>query len=203
LPGSAERGDLRLTPRMPPPVLQSESQASWLGSIVGWLCLFLAAGFYGAVHLSPRLLTMVKLQHEYDTNQLRLVSLEEQLQGLGRMARALEDDPDFAAAMARSEFTADRPGEQRIALEPHLTQQPHDLAPHLDVPEPPWPWYTPFLKVVVEYRPLNNALLIAAALLMLFAFIPLHGTAVTVIGGRTVTYTTGLFGFFRNRYYHR
>lgn len=188
--------------RMPPPNVQSESQASWLSSVVGWVCLFLAAGCYATVHISPRLLTMVKLQHEFDTNQLRLVSLEEQLQGLTRIAQALEHDPEFAAAMARSEFTADRPGEQRIAVEPHLTQQPNDLAPQLEVVEPPWPWYTPFLKTVVEYRPLNNGLLFASALLMLFAFIPLHGTTVTTIGGRTVTYTTGLFGFLKNRYYH-
>lgn len=146
---------------------------------------------------------MVKLQHEYDTNQLRLVSLEEQVQGLGRMARALESDPDFAAAMARSEFTADRPGEQRIAVEPHLTQQPHDLAPQLEVPEPSWPWYTALLKVIVEYRPVNTGLLVASAILVIIAFIPLHGTTVIVIGGRTVTYTTGLLGFFKNRYYHR
>ena len=186
---------------MPTPAPQSESHASWLGSIAGWLCLFLAAGFYGAIHLSPRLLTMVKLQHEYDTNQLRLVSLEEQVQGLGRMARALEHDPDFAAAMARSEFTADRPGEQRIPVEPHLTQQPHDLAPHLEVPEPGWPWYTTLLKVIVEYRPVNTGLLVASAILVILAFVPLHGTTVMVIGGRTVTYTTGLLGFFKNRYY--
>lgn len=185
---------------MPTPAPQSESQTSWLGSVVGWSFLFLAVACYGAVHLSPRLLTMVKLQHEYDTNQLRLISLEEQLQGLGRMARALEDDPEFAAAMARSEFTADRPGEQRISVEPHLTQQPHDLAPQLEVPPPPWPWYTPLLRFVVEFRPLNTGLLVTSAVLMLCAFIPLHGTAVTVIGGRTVTYTTGLFGFLKNRY---
>lgn len=187
---------------MPHAHTQSETQASWLGSVVGWMCLFLAAASYGAVHLSPRLLTMVKLQHEFDTNQLRLVLLENQLQELDRMAQALEQDPEFAAAMARSEFTADRPGEQRIAVEPHLTQQPHDLSPQLEVPEPPWPWYTPLLKLVVDYRPLNTGLLVAAAFLILFAFVPLHGTAVMVIGGRTVTYTTGLFGFFKNRYYH-
>lgn len=180
---------------------QAESQASWISSVVGWLCLFLAAGFYGAVHLSPRLLTMVKLQHEYDTNHLRLVSLENQLQTLGHMAKALEDDPDFAAAMARVEFSADRPGEQRIAVEPHLTQEPHALAPQLDVEEPPWPWYTPLLKLVVEYRNVNTGLLLAAAGLVLFSFVPLHGTSVIVIGGRTVTYTTGLLGFLKNRYY--
>lgn len=185
-----------------PTAAQAESQASWISSVVGWLCLFLAAGFYGAVHLSPRLLTMVKLQHEYDTNHLRLVSLEGQLQKLDHMAKALEDDPDFAAAMARVEFSADRPGEQRIPLEPHLQQEPHALAPQLDVVEPAWPWYTPFLKLVVEYDKVNSGLLLAAAALVLFSFIPLHGTSVIVIGGRTVTYTTGLFGFLKNRYYH-
>ena len=169
--------------------------------MLGWLCLFLAAGFYGTVHLAPRLLTMVRLQHEYDTNHLRLVSLENQLQVLGRMAKALEHDPDFAAAMARVEFSADRPGEQRIAVDPHLTQETRDLAPQLDVTEPPWPPYTPFLKFVVEYRSVNTGLLIAAAVLALCAFIPLHGTSVTVIGGRTVTYTTGLLGFLKSRYY--
>jgi hypothetical protein len=123
------------------------------------------------------------------------------LQKLGHMAQALEDDPDFAAAMARVEFSADRPGEQRIALEPHLTQEPHALAPQLDVIEPPWPWYTGLLKLVVEHDRVNSGCLLAAAGLMLFAFIPLHGTSVTVIGGRTVTYTTGLLGFLKNRYY--
>lgn len=181
---------------------QPEPQAGWIGSIVGWLCLFLAAGFYGTVHLSPRLLTHVRLQHEYDTQHLRLVSLEEQLQVLGRMSQALEHDPDFAAAMARVEFSADRPGEQRIAVEPHLTQEPHALAPRLTVTEPPWPWYTPALKFVVEYRSVNSGFLLAAAALALLAFIPLHGTSVGMIGGRTVTYSTGLYGFLKNRYFH-
>lgn len=185
-----------------PPAPQSESTASGLSSFVGWACLFLAAGCYGTVHLAPRLVTMLKLQHEYDTNQARLVSLEDQLQSLSRMAKALETDPEFAATMARSEFTAERPGEQRIEVEPHLAQQPHDLGPHLDVPEPPWPWYTPFAKAVVESPPLNNGILTASACLMLLAFIPLHGTTVSTIGGRTVTYTTGLYGFLKNRYYH-
>jgi len=144
---------------------------------------------------------MVKLRHEYDTNQLRLVSLEGQLQSLGKMANALETDPDFAAELARVDFPTDQPGVQHIPVEPHLAQDPRAFNPKLDVPEPPWPWYTPVLKSVVENRKLNTTLLGCAAGFMLLAFIPLRFQTVRVIGGRTVTYTTGIVGFLRDRYY--
>ena len=177
-----------------------EAQPGWFGSILGWACLFLAAASYGTVHLTPRLWTMVKLQQEYDTNQLRLVSLERQLSDLDQMAKALETDAEFAAALARVEFPHDQPGVQRIPVEPHLAQDPRDFNPKLDVPEPAWPWFTPLLKHVVENPKFNNSLLASAALFTLMAFIPLRFQAARVIGGRTVTYTTGLIGFLRQRY---
>ncbi|MDB5390766.1 MAG: hypothetical protein JWM11_6412 [Planctomycetaceae bacterium] len=179
----------------------SESQPSWFGSFIGWTCLFLAATCYGTVHLAPRLWTMVKLQHDYDTNQLRLVSLEGQLHDLGKMADALETDRDFAQALARVDFPAERPGVQHIAVEPHLSQDPRNFNAKLDVPEPPWPWYASALKSIIENRGLNTILLCCAAFFALLAFIPLHFQIVRVIGGQTVTYTTGLVGFLKNRYY--
>jgi hypothetical protein len=180
----------------------SETQPSWFASVLGWTCLFLAATCYGTVHLTPRLWTMTKLQHDYDTNQLRLVSLEGQLHDLGKMADALETDRDFTKALARVDFPADQPGVQRIDVEPHLAQDPRAFNPKLDVPEPPWPWYSSTLKAVVENRQFNTTLLASAAFFGMLAFIPLHFQIVRVIGGQTVTYTTGLVGFLRNRYYH-
>lgn len=179
----------------------SEPQPSWFGSLLGWLCLLLAATCYGSVHLAPRLWTMVKLQHEYDTNQLRLVSLETQLQNLSKMADALETDPAFTAELARVEFPFDQPGVQSFPVEPHLAQDPRALNAKLEVPEPPWPWYTPMLKAMIENHRLNTNLLLLAASFTFLAFIPLRFHVVRKIGGKTVTYTTGLIGFLKDRYY--
>jgi hypothetical protein len=161
----------------------------------------MAAACYGTVHLTPRLWSLVKLQHEYDSNQLRLVSLEGQLQHLGKMADALETDPDFTQALARSEFPSDDPHVQRIAVEPHLAQDPRAFNAKLEVPEAPWPLYAPILKAIVENRQLNTTVLCCAAFFAMLAFIPLKFQIARVIGGQTVTYTTGLIGFLRNRYY--
>lgn len=144
---------------------------------------------------------MVKLQHEYNTNQLRLVSLEGQLQDLGKMADALETDREFTRELARVDFPADQPGVQRIDVEPHLAQDPRAFNLKLEVPDPGWPWYTSPLKSIVENRSLNTTFLVCAAFFAMLAFIPLHFQIVRVIGGQTVTYTTGVFGFLRNRYY--
>jgi hypothetical protein len=179
----------------------SETQPSWFGSLLGWTCLFLAATCYGTVHLTPRLWSMVKLQHEYDTNQIRLVSLESQLHHLGKMADALEKDPDFAKELARVDFPAVQPGVQHIAVEPHLAQDPRAFNAKIEVPEAPWPLYAPILKSCVENRQLNTILLGCAAFFAMLAFIPLKFQIVRVIGGQTMTYSTGLIGFLKNRYY--
>ena len=79
--------------------------------------LLLAAAVYAVVSLSPKLLALVLIKNEYDSNQARLVELEKQVERMGEIANALENDPAFNAAMARADFERERPGEQRIPVD--------------------------------------------------------------------------------------
>lgn len=180
--------------------LHVEPNTTPLASFLGWLCLILAALLFAVVHLAPRLMTSIRLEQEYETNHLRLVSLEHQLKELEGFAAALESDPEFTAAVARVEFPTHHPDEQRIIVEPHLAQEPRAAAPNLRVTPAPWPWYTPFVRAVIEDQRLNTGMLFGSAMLVMLAFVPLEGKIVRVIGGRTIHQTTGLLSYLRDRY---
>jgi len=149
----------------------AEPAGAWIGAWICWLCLLTAAGLYAAVALSPRLLTYVRLQQEYQQNQQRLVMLEQQVQRMDRIAAALESDPQFAADLARTDFETNHPGELKIPVPPELAINVRDTQPDVSLPDIPLPWFTPFLERLSKDRPLENALLTIAAALAIISFI--------------------------------
>jgi cell division protein FtsB len=148
-------------------------------SVVFWGTLLLAAGAYAAVALAPKLLAYGTLSDEYRGLQTRLVTLERRVQYLERVATALEDDPQFAAELARIDFDAARPGDERIAVAPQHSLDARQAGAHVAHPVTASPAGLPLLRVLAEDRPVRIALLAAAAVACLAAFTFLHDPAGT------------------------
>lgn len=143
---------------------------SWLFSLAFWLCLFAAAGLYGAVALSPKLLTYFELSREHNSNQWRLVSLERQVAHLQRIIDAEKNDPAFVREQARTELEVAGPEEQRIEVESHLHLKIGTGSPDLATPPGTRAWYEPLLAFLAYSRSTSNLFLAAAAGLVLYAF---------------------------------
>jgi hypothetical protein len=152
-----------------------ESLRAWIVSPAFWLCLVLAAVLYATVALAPKLLTHLLLKHEYYAHQVRLVTLERKAQYLGKVVHALEHDPDFAAELARIDFAAARPGDERIPVDPSLSLEAR-TEPALSTSAAKLPWYTPLVRRLATERRLRTATLAFAALLLVAAFTFLNET---------------------------
>ena len=148
---------------------RTPTESGWLVSLLFWLALLLAALLYGAVALGPKYLAWLETRREYHDGQVHLVALERQVGYLERVVSALENDPQFAAELARVDFDAYRPGEEqipvdaRLSLDGLLKETPAVRSARL-------PWYTPLVAQAAQNERLRRNLLIAAALVVLFAF---------------------------------
>lgn len=152
------------------PINESDSKFGWMVSLAFWLVLFSAVGIYAAVALSPKLLTHLKLQNEHYVNQIRLVRIEQQVENLDRVIVALETDPNFAAELARIDFDAERPGDERIPVDAELSLDGRPANATLDVPVASLPWYGSLLEVVANSNRFRALLLLTSATLTILAF---------------------------------
>lgn len=159
---------------------KTSSALGWLASLLFWGCLLVAVGLYSVVVLSPKVIAFLELDQEYRGNQARLVRMEGQVEYFDKVAGALEKDPAFAAELARIEFDASKPGEERIAVDNRLSlQAPQPANPVVDTVDP-IAWYVPTLKTFVENEDHRNLLLAGAATLVIFAFTFLQDSPVLV-----------------------
>jgi cell division protein FtsB len=151
-----------------------ETGSGWLTSLAFWLCLFAASALYATVTLSPKLLTFLTLNRQHHANQWKLVSLERQVEHLEKVIDAQKHDPGFLREQARSDFDVASPDDERIPVESHLRLNIGTGSANLTVAPAELPWYSPLLAAVAHSRNVSNALLLAAALLVLYAFAMLY-----------------------------
>ncbi len=145
-------------------------KASWVVAILFWGLMLMAGGLYAAVALSPKLAVYLRLKDDHYQTQVKLVTLERRVMYLKKVMHAFEHDPDFAAEQARVELGVERPGEERIALDRSLHFTPDaDFDPSV-FKKSILPWYMPMIDVLAGDRKIRRGLLIAAALMSLFAF---------------------------------
>lgn len=149
------------------------AEPGWLVSLLFWLALLVAAVLYGAVALAPKYLAYLESRHAFHGNQIRLIALQQNERYLEKTVAALENDPDFAAELARVDFNATRPGEEKIPVDPHLSLDAR-AEPELSITNPRLPWYAPLVTLIAENERLRRNLLIAAAAVVLLAFTFLH-----------------------------
>ncbi len=146
-------------------------------SLAFWLCLFVAAGLYATVTLSPKLLAFLTLNHQYHANQWKLVSLKKQVDHLQKVIDAQKNDPAFVREQARTDFDVASPDEQRIPVDSHLRLNIGTGKANLQVAPADSPWYSPLLAAVARSRNISTALLGIAAFLVLYAFALLYDRA--------------------------
>lgn len=149
------------------------AEPGWFISLLFWLTLLIAALLYAAVALAPKYLAYLESRRAFHANQMRLVALQHNERYLQKTVAALESDPLFAAELARVDFNAFRPGEEKIPVDPHLSLDAR-TEPELRVTNPRLPWYASLVTVAAENEPLRRNLLIAAAVIVLIAFTFLH-----------------------------
>ncbi len=144
-----------------------------------WLCLFTAAALYATATLSPKILAFLVLDREYRTNQWRLVSQERQVAHLQRVIEAQTNDPAFMREQARSDLGMADSDEQRIPVEAHLRLNIGSGNSGLSAMHAELPRYAVLLEFVASSHRVGNALLGAAAILVLYAFARLYVRTVT------------------------
>jgi len=151
-----------------------EPRQSWLASLLFWLCLFMAAALYATVTLSPKLFAYLVLDREYRMNQWKLVSQERQVAYLQRVIEAQTNDPAFVREQARSDLGMADSDEQRIPVEAHLRLNIESGTSGTSATQTELPRYAALLEFVARSHRIGNALLGAAAILVLYAFARLY-----------------------------
>jgi len=120
------------------------------------------------------MMVWLRTRGDYVANQVQLVRLEEQVHYLKRVADALENDPDFASEMARVEFNAYEPGDERIPVDASLSLSSRTAPATIERPAVALPWYAPIVDRLANHQRLRSILLGLAAVLLIFAFTFLH-----------------------------
>jgi hypothetical protein len=144
-------------------------------SLAFWISLLAAALLYAAVALSPKYLSYLELRSRYYAGQIRLVRLEKQVHYLQRVEEVLETDAEFAAELARSDFGASGPGEERIPVDPELRLDGEASPAAMEaLPHPALPWHTPLVRAMATNARLREGALVVAVALTLVAFTFLH-----------------------------
>lgn len=160
--------------------LKTTDDPTWIVSVVFWFTLFVAAVIYAAVALAPKYERLLVLERDHAVGQWQLVSLEKRVQQLDRVARALEEDPQFAAELARSRFGAVDPDKAAIAISDELqinaTAQTKPVEVEL-------PWYYGTVKEFASNVALRWSSLAVASFLILLGFGFLHARYSAVVSG--------------------
>lgn len=151
----------------------TEPRYDWIASLAFWLCLFVASVLFASVTLAPRLAAHIELKQEYSANQVELVGMESRMQYLERVAEALKTDPHFAAEVARIDFDAARPGDERIAVDKSLSLSAPKYDPLPDEVETA-PWYEPLARFLAKSAALRPLTLLVAGSLVIVAFTFFH-----------------------------
>jgi cell division protein FtsB len=143
---------------------------AWANSVAFWICLFVSAGLYATVVLSPKLVAYLVLNREYVANQWRLAELSRQVAHFEKVIQAQKHDPAFIREQARSAFDVAPSKEQTIPVDRHLRLNIELGSNRLAAPPRSLPWYAPLLASVACSRRAGNVLLVSAMGLVLIAF---------------------------------
>ena len=146
------------------------TKQSWIVSLAFWFCLFLAAAMYAVVVLAPKWHAYQNLNSEHRNNQLQLVSLERDVKRLGKVVTVLENDTEFAAELARVDFGAIRPGDERLSVDEDLKMNVQSLQQLTPPRITRQAGSTELIRLFSQHRQYRQFTLATACLLALFAF---------------------------------
>lgn len=161
-----------MTTRRSSPTSKSEPPARGASAApLFWMCLIAAVALYAPCVLAGRFVAWWELQHRYLRNQGELVAAQHQIRHLQRVADALEQDPDFAAQVARAELGAAPSRTHVIPLPPELNSDPRIPPDPANVEPSAEAWYVPVLRRIAGDAALRRNLLCAAAGIFLLGFL--------------------------------
>ncbi len=150
---------------------QPDTTGSWAVSVAFWFALLAAATAYAAVVISPKLINFIRLRHDFNTTQLRLVMLEHETSDLQEMVNSLERrDPVLERKLAMFDFGAMRRGEVLIAVDEDLQLSIHDNDPVFDLSQNALPWYCSLIEPFAVNPNVRRITLLSAAAMLIFAF---------------------------------
>lgn len=177
--------------------------AGWRNGVVllaFWFCLLIAAALYATAALSPKLLAWCQLQHEYQSQQWRLLQLEQQTEQLQQVVDALDHDPAFVAELTRWEMASLEPGEEVIPVDRELTLQPDPESPLVasSLASIPVAWL-PCLQSISTNNALRWVMLCTAACLVITAFTWFQESSAIELAAETTPSSVTAVGW-RNRY---
>lgn len=148
---------------------------SILPSVAFWLCLFLAAALFGAVVLVPKILVAERLAQRHREIESRIDWMQRRNAYLDQVVDAFQNDPEFAAEVARFDLGARSPDEHRVEAEARLAFRLAPPAPPAAVPAS-MPWWITLLEPFARDEMVRDAALLTAAGLLIagFAFFPVR-----------------------------
>ena len=154
-------------------------ESGWLLTLLCWGTLVVAGMLFAAVVLAPKFATQHQLQTRFAENQLRLVELERQAAELERLVHALENDPHFAAELAKLDFAPADSGEEQIAVSAELRwQAPATIFSTARLPTRPGQaendFNTRLIALLAHNHSVRRAMLLLAAFLVAVAFLVLN-----------------------------
>jgi hypothetical protein len=186
----------------PEPTTSPPRAAALFVSVLFWAVLFAAAGLYALVVLAPKLAQREQLRTEYRGYRLELVARESRLLRMQSISSALQTDPQFAAELIRTQLKPVIPGEELIDVEESLALQTPLDDEELDLPSiyAPPPWYFPAVEVLAENDDARGVVLLAAVVLVLFAFGYLNDSLIEPARAATADAPPGSSGSWLERY---
>ena len=126
-------------------------------------------------------------------------SLENQVEYLRQIAHSLEHDPEFRSEVARVDFDAVRPGEERIAVDPELALDVPQWNPNQKIPIVSHSWYEPMLNVLSKNQKVRSSILLSAAAIIILSFTFLHESQSQQLESVSRS-TRNMVGSFLSRY---
>ena len=143
---------------------ESSNSRGLFVSLTFWISLFVAAGFYGAATLAPKIVSLQRRENELAAQTQRVESLATQVGELELVVNALENDPEYIAAAARRQLGRPAVGESLIPIQ-------KEGPPPIEVPDQTSPnWQSAVVSKLAGDPLLRTRLLTASAAIILFAF---------------------------------
>ncbi len=159
------------------PQPSSEVRAiEWVVSLLFWTQLLIAAVLYASVALAPKVNTLLDLSADSQSLKSQLVDLEHQVTDMKKVTEALEHDPRVLEELARLNLDVTRPGEESIPVGSELMLQNEMTRARTLPQEFERAWYVSVIETFARNQRLRNALLFAAAVLVLISFTFFHAS---------------------------
>ncbi|MCR9197219.1 MAG: hypothetical protein NXI04_01110 [Planctomycetaceae bacterium] len=144
-------------------------------SLCFWCTLLAAAMIYGTVALAPKLAVWQTVRAEYQQNVRQLVALEEDVEYLERVDKALQTDPEFLQRMTGNRQQDDHAEFIPVSGSLLFGQADSEAEAAAGTPAPDGQLPSDGLLLTATRRvatdgPLRNGLLVLSASLTIFAF---------------------------------